>query len=133
MINRQTYFLPEEKFQEIKQKYPKFNEPWTEDEVANLIDISLRHKKTREIAQELGRSPKSVRLKMMELGLYKKRTREWTKKDDEQLLSYYQEGRSFIDMCNKFDTTIESVVRRLVFLRLDIFFDMEIPYTAPEE
>lgn len=133
MNNRQTFFLPEDKFQEIKQKYPKFNEPWTEEEISNLIDISLRHKKTREIAEELGRSPKSVRLKMMELGLYQKRTREWTKEEDELLRFYYRDGASLIDICRKFDTTIESVVRRLVFLRMDILFDMEIPYTEPEE
>jgi len=133
MNNRQTYFLPEDKFQEIKQKYPRFNEPWTEDEVSNLIDISFQYKKTKEIAEALGRSPKSVRLKMMELGLYKKHTRAWTKEEDELLVFCYRDGLSLIDMCNKFGTSIESVIRRLVLLRMDIFFDMEIPYTEPEE
>ena len=38
--NRSTYFLPQERFDEIKKKYPKFNEPWTTDDEDILFELA---------------------------------------------------------------------------------------------
>ena len=127
-MNKSTYFLPQEKYDEIRQKYPKFNEPWTEEEISSIIDYSLQHKKTKEMSELLGRSPKSVRLKMMELGLYKKRTREWTPEEDLKLIELYKLPCGLVTLSNTFDTTIDAVIRRLILLRMDIFYDIESPF-----
>ena len=57
----------------MKQKYPHFNEPWTKEDIDTLTEMVIGKSTQKEIAEKLGRSAKSVKLKMMDLGLYQKR------------------------------------------------------------
>lgn len=123
MENRSTYFLPKERFDEIRQKYPKFNEPWSNEEVNTLVEMCAHNTSKKEMSIVLGRSPKSVKLKLLEMGLLKKSKagKQWTKKEDQLLMQGYSEGMSFLDMAETFQISVEEIITRLVNLRMNIF------------
>lgn len=121
--NRSTYFLPQERFDEIKQKYPKFNEPWTtEDE--NVLYTLVEEKATqKEMSEALGRSPRSVKMKLMELGLYEKKAsaRSWSKNEEQKMVALYNAGADFENIALELGRSVSAVVSRLVRLRINLF------------
>ena len=126
--NRSTYFLPQERFDEIKQKYPKFNEPWTtEDE--NLLYSLVEEKATqKEMSEALGRSPRSVKMKLMELGLYEKKAsaRSWSENEEQKLIALYNSGADFENIALELGRSVNAVVSRLVHLRIKLFEKPEV-------
>ena len=75
-----TRFLSQERFDEVKKKYPRFNEPWTEEELDSLMDMVIQKYTQKRMAEILGRSVKAVKLKLLEKGLYM-RKRKITDRD----------------------------------------------------
>ncbi|MBP5637092.1 MAG: hypothetical protein J6X25_06230 [Bacteroidales bacterium] len=121
--NRSTYFLPQERFDEIKQKYPKFNEPWTPDEENVLYELTEQKATQKQMAETLGRTPRSVKLKLMELGIYEKKAsaRSWSENEEQKLVALYNTGAGFENIALELGRSVNAVVSRLVRLRIDLF------------
>ena len=64
-----TFFLSPEQYGQMKQRYSRFNEPWSADEVAELRQMAADGLPRSEMAAQLGRSPHAVRMKLQALGL----------------------------------------------------------------
>ena len=112
-------FLTPEHYGEIKSLYPRFNEPWTEEEVEELRDLFDAEFTPVEMAGHLGRTPNSVKMKLKALGLYipKPAPRPWTKEDDERLLQMYFQDCDFEDIAGLLGRTQNAIFSRLVRLR----------------
>ncbi len=112
-----------ELFAEMRAKYPKFYEPWKEDEVERVKQLFEEGKSMEDIAKDIQRSPKSVRMKLKALGLYTpvNKSRAWTTDDDETLKDMYRDGVSFDDMATQLDRSPKAIVARLVRLRMNLF------------
>ena len=121
--NRSTYFLPQEQFDEIKKKYPKFNEPWTEEDEDVLFDLTEQKATQKQMSEALGRTPRSVKLKLMELGLYEKKAsaRSWTENEERKLVDLYNDGVDFENIALELGRSVNAVVSRLVRLRINLF------------
>ena len=89
MPGAKTHFLTQEIFDEVKKKYPRFNEPWTDEEIESLTEMVLQKYTQRRMAEKLGRSVKSVKLKLLEKGLYVRKRK--TSEDDWFLEHMYEE------------------------------------------
>lgn len=126
--NRSTYFLPQERFDEIKQKYPKFNEPWTSDDENVLYGLAEQKATQKQMSEVLGRSPRSVKMKLMELGLYEKKAsaRSWSENEEQKLIALYNSGADFENIALELGRSVNSVVSRLVRLRINLFKEPEI-------
>jgi len=122
-MDRTTYFLPPERFDEIKKKYPMFNEPWTEEEVNKLSDLANEHLTQKEMSARMGRSPKSIKLKLIELGLYTKAqaSRPWSEEEELRLIELYNMGADFQNISLELGRSEQAIVKRLVFLRVKLF------------
>ncbi len=114
-----TFFLTPEQYGQMKQRYGRFNEPWSPDEVAELRQMAADNLPRSEMATQLGRSPNAVRMKLQALGLYvpKPSARPWTEQDEETLLSMYRAGATFAEMAELFGRSERAIVTRLVLLR----------------
>lgn len=112
-----------EAFAELKAKYPKFYEPWTEGEIDRLKQLFEEGKSTEDISKDIQRTPKSVRLKLMTLGLYtpKPAPKAWTSDDDDTLKAMFSDGISFDDMATQLGRSPKAIVARLVQLRMNMF------------
>ena len=112
-----------ELFAEMRAKYPKFYEPWKEDEVERVKQLFEEGKSMEDIAKDIQRSPKSVRMKLKALGLYTpvNKSRAWAPDDDETLKDMYRDGVSFDDMATQLDRSPKAIVARLVHLRMNLF------------
>lgn len=112
-----------ELFAEMRAKYPKFYEPWKEDEVERVKQLFEEGKSMEDIAKDIQRSPKSVRMKLTASGLYTpvNKSRAWTPDDDETLKDMYRDGVSFDDMATQLDRSPKAIVARLVRLRMNLF------------
>lgn len=55
--------------QEIRQKYPKAYEKWTEDEDTHLKDEYTQDKTVKELADIFQRKPNAIRSRLQKLGL----------------------------------------------------------------
>ena len=121
--NRSTYFLPQEQFDEIKKKYPKFNEPWTEEDEDVLFDLTEQKATQKQMSETLGRTPRSIKMKLMELGLYEKKAsaRSWTENEERKLVDLYNDGVDFENIALELGRSINAVVSRLVRLRINLF------------
>lgn len=67
MPNRTTAFLPEEKFNEIKSKYPGFNEPWTDEDDKTLVQMYNDGVPFDDMAAQFGRSRRSIMYRLVHL------------------------------------------------------------------
>ena len=114
-----TFFLTPEQYGEMKQRYDRFNEPWSVDEVAELRQMAADNVPRGEMAAQLGRSPNAVRMKLQALGLYvpKPSGRPWTEEEEEKLLAMYRTGAAFADIATAFGRSERAILTRLVRLR----------------
>lgn len=121
--NRSTYFLPQEQFDEIKKKYPKFNEPWTEEDEDVLFDLTEQKATQKQMSETLGRTTRSIKMKLMELGLYEKKAsaRSWTENEERKLVDLYNDGVDFENIALELGRSVNAVVSRLVRLRINLF------------
>ncbi len=60
---------PQKGFEEIRAKYPKAYERWTEEEDANLKQAYQKCKEIETLANTFQRQPGSIRSRLMKLGL----------------------------------------------------------------
>ncbi|MBO5581447.1 MAG: hypothetical protein J5948_02920 [Bacteroidales bacterium] len=114
-----TFFLTPEQYGEMKQRYDRFNEPWSVDEMAELRQMAADNVPRGEMAAQLGRSPNAVRMKLQALGLYvpKPSVRPWTEEEEEKLLAMYRTGAAFADIATAFGRSERAILTRLVRLR----------------
>ena len=121
--NRSTYFLPQEQYEEIKKKYPKFNEPWSSDEENVLYELTEQKASRKEMSEALGRTPNSVKMKLMELGLYTKTqaARPWSEDEENKLVSLYNTGADLENIALELGRSVNAIVKRLIYLRINIF------------
>lgn len=114
-----TFFLSPEQYGQMKQRYGRFNEPWSADEVAELRQMAADGLPRSEMAAQLGRSPNAVRMKLQALGLYvpKPSARPWTEEDEKTLLARYRSGASFAELAGFFGRSERAIITRLVLLR----------------
>ena len=112
-----------EAYAKIKEKYPKFNEPWSDDEILELTMMANDARTREEMSAQLQRSPSSIRIKLEELGLYvpKPAGKPWLAEDDETLKTMYENGATFGQMSERFGRSESAIVSRLVRLRLSLF------------
>ena len=68
-MSGRTLFLTPEEYARLKEKYPKFNEPWAEDEDEELRKMAGDGIPLLQMAEQLQRSQNSVRLRLQKLGL----------------------------------------------------------------
>ena len=92
-----SFFLTPEQYSDLKGRYAKFNEPWTEEEAEELKQMAADGVARAEMSAQLGRSPNAIKLKLQSLGLYvpKPASKPWTPEDEHSLVKLYREGVSF--------------------------------------
>ncbi len=111
--------LTPEKYGELKSRYPRFNEPWSQEETELLREMSENNISYAQMAKELERSTNSIKMKLKSLGLYtpKPIPKPWTEEDDEHLVEYYMKGHSFENLSYIFGRSENAIITRLVRLR----------------
>ena len=121
--NRKTVFLSQEKYDQIKSQYAKFNEPWQTDEVEELKAMAADKVPIKDISSQLQRTPSSIKMKLKSLGLYTPPTppRPWAPEEDKELIDLYNDNRPFEEIAEHFNRTVSAIVSRLVRLRINIF------------
>ena len=126
-----TLFLTPEQYGDLKGRYVKFNEPWSADEVDELRRMAADGVPRAEIAEQLGRTPNAIRMKLQSLGLYvpKPAAKPWTDLDDDALVKLYREGASFTTLAATFSRSENAIITRLIRLRAGILPER----TAEEE
>ena len=117
-----SIFLTPEQYGDLKGRYAKFNEPWTADEVDELRRMAADGVPRAEMAEQLGRTPNAIRMKLQSLGLYtpKPAARPWTPLDDDALVKLYREGASFTTLAATFGRSDNAILKRLILLRAGI-------------
>ena len=123
MPGRNTAFLPQEQFDLIRSRYSRFNEPWLKEEVEELTNMAAENVSHEQMAEQLQRTPSSVRMKLKALGLYspKPMMPRWTEEDDKLVVQMYDQGVTFEDMAQHFNRSPKAIVARLVNLRVKLF------------
>lgn len=123
MPGRNTAFLSQEQFDQIRTTYSRFNEPWLEEEVEELKAMAADGVSREEMATQLQRTPNSIQMKLKSLGLFvpKPMPPRWSQNDDKALVEMYQNGDSFEDMSARFDRSVNAVIGRLIHLRVKVF------------
>ena len=91
-----SIFLTPERYDDLKGRYAKFNEPWTPDELDELRSMAADGVPRAEMSEQLGRTPNAIKMKLQSLGLYvpKPAAKPWTDLDDDALVKLYREGAS---------------------------------------
>ena len=122
-MNSKTFFLPQAEYERLKSLYPKFNEPWQAAEIDELKAMYNDGIPIREISEQLGRTQKSIRLRLTSLGLYepKPSPKAWTEDDEQLLVRMYNEDCSFKDMSEILGRSEGAIISRLVRLRIKLF------------
>lgn len=117
-----SIFLTPEQYGDLKGRYAKFNEPWTADEVDELRRMAADGVPRAEMAEQLGRTPNAIRMKLQSLGLYvpKPAAKPWTPLDDDALVKLYREGASFTTLSATFNRSENAIITRLIRLRAGI-------------
>ena len=123
MPNRSTAFLPQEKFDQIRATYARFNEPWLPSEVDELKAMAAENVTEEDMAAQLQRTPSSIRLKLKSLGLYvaKPAPARWSEEDDEMLVELFKNGSSPESLAERFGRSLRAVIYRLVQHRMNVF------------
>ena len=114
-----SFILTPEQYGDLKGRYAKFNEPWTEEETEELKKMAADGVTRADMSQQLGRSPNAIKMKLQSLGLYvpKPAARPWTPDDEETLVRMYREGASFATLAATFGRTERAILSRLILLR----------------
>ena len=122
-MNSKPFFLPQAEYERLKSLYPKFNEPWQAAEIDELKAMYNDGIPIREISEPLGRTQKSIRLRLTALGLYepKPSPKAWTEDDEQLLVRMYNENCSFKDMADILGRSEGAIISRLVRLRVKLF------------
>ena len=125
-----SFFLTPEQYSDLKGRYAKFNEPWTEEEAEELRQMAADGVARAEMSTQLGRSPNAIKLKLQSLGLYvpKPAAKPWTPEDERLLVKLYREGISFAELASVFGRTEGAILSRLIRLRAAV-----LPDIAPAE
>jgi hypothetical protein len=125
-----SFFLTPTQYSDLKERYAKFNEPWTPDEVEELRQMAADGVTRDEMSQQLGRTPNAVKMKLQSLGLYvpKPAARPWTPADEDSLVRLYREGISLAELASAFGRTENAILRRLILLRAAV-----LPESVPAE
>ena len=123
MPNRTTAFLPQERFDQIRATYARFNEPWLPGEVDELKAMAAEKVPEEDMAVQLQRTPSSIRLKLKSLGLYeaKPAPQRWSEEDDAQLVELYCDGVPLEELAARFNRSLRAVIYRLVQHRMNVF------------
>ena len=119
--NRSTCFLSQEEFEKIRAKYAKFNEPWSPDEENELREMAADSQPINTMAEQLQRTPNSVRMKLKALGILKPRPTVWTEEDDSYLIDAYERDIPLEDIARRLNRSEKALVNRLVHLRIHLF------------
>ena len=127
-----SFFLTPEQYSDLKGRYAKFNEPWTEQEAEELKQMAADGVARAEMSAQLGRSPNAIKMKLQTLGLYipKPAARPWTPADEDALVKMYREGVSFAELATAFGRTEGAILSRLIRLRAAVLPD-SAPADAP--
>ena len=106
----------------MKERYARFNEPWTDDETEELRRMAAEGVTHASMSEQLGRTPNAVKLKLRSLGLYtpKPAAKPWTPADEDALVKMYRDGLPFSDMAATFGRSEHAILTRLVRLRAGI-------------
>lgn len=131
-----SFFLTPEQYGELKDRYAKFNEPWTPDEVEELRRMASDGIPRQAMSEQLGRTPNAVKMKLQSLGLYvpKPSARPWTPADEDSLVRLYRDGISLAELASAFSRTENAILRRLILLRAAVLPDIaSAPGEAPGE
>ena len=114
-----SFFLTPEQYGDLKGRYAKFNEPWTEDETEELKQMAADGVSRADMSQQLGRTPNAIKMKLQSLGLYvpKPAARPWSADDDASLVRQYLAGASFSTLATAFNRTENAIISRLIRLR----------------
>ena len=122
-MSGRTLFLAPEEYARLKEKYPKFNEPWAEDEDEELRRMAGDGIPLLQMAEQLQRSQNSVRLRLQKLGLWTPRpaARPWSPAEEEMLVQLYMAGSPFDEISATTGRTVNAVISRLVKLHLARF------------
>ena len=117
-----SFFLTPEQYGNLKGRYAKFNEPWTEEETEELKQMAADGVTRADMSAQLGRSPNAIKMKLQSLGLYvpKPAAKPWTPEDEKALVKLYRDGVSFENLAATLDRTENAVISRLVRLRAAI-------------
>ena len=128
-----SFFLTPTQYSDLKERYAKFNEPWTPDEVEELRQMAADGVTRGEMSQQLGRTPNAVKMKLQSLGLYvpKPAARPWTPADEDSLVRLYREGISLAELASAFGRTENAILRRLILLRAAVLPE-SVPAEAPQ-
>ena len=107
-------------FDTWKEKYPKFNEPWAEDEDDELRKMAEDGIAPRQMAEQLQRTLNSVRLRLQKLGLWtpKPAAKPWSPAEEEMVAGMYKAGAPFEEMAATTGRSVTAIVTRLVRLHL---------------
>ena len=121
--SRFTRFLPPEDYEKLRTKYPKFNEPWDDEEVEELKRMYADGQPVQAMAGQLGRTPNSIRLRLKALGLWTSSPgpKPWTAEDEDALVKSYEAGVDFDALAAQFGRSVRAIVERLVLLRVRLF------------
>lgn len=121
-MSSNPFLLSDEQMQALRQKYPHFNQPWTEEETASFKDLYNQGLTQAQLSERFGRSPGAIREKAKALNLMRPTPgRPWTATDDGLLVQLYGEEIPFGVMATRLDRSVYAVVHRLVTLRIDLF------------
>lgn len=128
-----TFFLNPEQYGALKEKYGRFNEPWSEGETDELRQMAADGLSRLEMSQQLGRTPNAIKMKLQSLGLYvpKPAARPWSAEDDAALVRQYLNGASFAELASAFSRTERAILSRLVLLRAGLRPLEEDPEATP--
>ena len=125
MPGRNTAFLTQEQFDQIRTTYTRFNEPWLKEEVEELKAMAADGVSKNDMANQLQRTPNSILIKLKALGLYVPTPMppRWTEEDDKKVVDMYTDGCPFEDISEALGRSVNAVISRLIHLRIKIFND----------
>ena len=130
-----SFFLTPEQYGDLKGRYAKFNEPWTEEEAEELRQMAADGVTRADMSQQLGRSPNAIKMKLQSLGLYvpKPAARPWSADDDASLVRQYLAGASFATLATTFNRTERAIIARLILLRAGLREEEDAENAAAEQ
>ena len=119
MMANSRFLLTAEEIARIQQKYPRFLSKWTEAEEKDAREQYFDDVPIDEIALDLGRTPKSVKLKLKELGILLPQNpgRKWTKEEDTFLENLLGDDITLTEICETMGRSRSSVMTRLLKMR----------------
>lgn len=123
MPGRNTAFLSQEEFDNIRKSFSRFNDPWLKEEIEELKSMAAENVSFEQMSEQLQRTPNSIRIKLKSLGLYTPKPSQprWPEEDDKLVVQMYDQGVSFEDMAQHFNRSEKAIIARLVHLRVKLF------------